>query len=72
VVLAPLCRTTVSLLLFAVPHGGQQAARRNAWACMSADASRARGRRDADAAFLRASRAVAGREQIGTATPVGH
>jgi hypothetical protein len=48
------------LLLVALPAGGQKAARRNAWSAMSADASRARGRREAEAALalaeLRSSR----------------
>ena len=39
-----------SLALAALPHGGQRSARRNAWASMSADAARARARRDAEAA----------------------
>ena len=43
------------LLLAALPGGGQRTARRNAWAAMSADAVRARGRREADAAMARAS-----------------
>jgi len=61
VLLAPLRRTTRSLLLFAVPHGGQQVARRNAWASMSVDAARARGRREAEAAFAQASRGFGAR-----------
>jgi hypothetical protein len=40
-----------SLLLLALPAGGQQTARRNAWAGMSADSARARARREADAAL---------------------
>ncbi len=62
---APLTRTprfvrsvARDLLLLAVPHGGQQHARRNAWAGMSRDAGLARDRRAAeaavDAALLRA------------------
>ncbi len=46
----PLQRTTLNVQSFAlalVPHGGQRSARRNAWAAMSADAVRARARRDA-------------------------
>jgi hypothetical protein len=42
------------LLLAALPAGGQCVARRNAWSAMSADATRARGRRDAEAAMARA------------------
>jgi hypothetical protein len=49
-----MIRTLQSLVLLAAPHGGQQSARRNAWAAMSADATRARARRDADAAMDRA------------------
>jgi hypothetical protein len=43
-----------SLLLTAVPHGGQRSARRNAWASMSSDAVLARSRREADAAMAQA------------------
>ena len=39
-----------SLVLLLVPHGGQHAARRNAWAGMSADAARGRERWEAQAA----------------------
>ena len=42
-----------ALSLFAVPHGGQRRARRNAWASMSADAALARSRREAEAAMGR-------------------
>lgn len=52
--------TTQGLVLLALPHGGQHAARRNAWAAMSADSTRARGRREVttalDAALDRAAR----------------
>jgi hypothetical protein len=47
-------RTLEGLLLLALPHGGQQAARRNAWAGMAADSALARARREADAAMDRA------------------
>jgi hypothetical protein len=47
-------RTVEGLVLLALPHGGQQAARRNAWASMAADSARARARREADAAMDRA------------------
>ena len=40
-----------SFVLSVIPHGGQRSARRNAWASMSSDAVRARGRREADAAM---------------------
>ena len=46
--------TVEGLVLLALPHGGQQAARRNAWASMAADSARARARREADAAMNRA------------------
>jgi hypothetical protein len=49
-------RTTQASLLFLLPHGGQGQARRNAWAAMSADAVRARARREADAALSLAAR----------------
>ena len=56
-------RTLQGLALLAVPHGGQQAARRNAWAAMAADSARARARREADAAMNRAV-AAAGRTAL--------
>ncbi len=40
-----------SLLLLALPHGGQRSARRNAWAGMSADAALSRARAEADRAL---------------------
>ena len=43
--------TGQSALLLALPHGGQNLARRNAWASMSVDATRARARREAAAAL---------------------
>jgi len=46
-----MSRTIEGLALLAVPHGGQQVARRNAWASMAADSARARARREADAAL---------------------
>jgi hypothetical protein len=36
-----------SVLLFVLPHGGQNLARRNAWASMATDATQARARREA-------------------------
>lgn len=42
------------LVLTALPHGGQRAARRNAWAGMSRDAARSRARREAQAALAAA------------------
>ena len=66
-VLVPLSRPTVplgsavplvqALLLFALPHGGQLRARRNAWAGMAADAARARATREAAAALAVAAAA---------------
>ena len=56
-------RTVEGLVLLALPHGGQQAARRNAWASMAADSARARARREADAAMSRAVTA-AGRTAV--------
>jgi len=47
-------RTVQTLALTVVPHGGQRSARRNAWASMSADNSRAQARREADLAMARA------------------
>jgi hypothetical protein len=44
-------RTAQQLVLLALPHGGQQLARRNAWASMATDSARARARREADAAL---------------------
>jgi hypothetical protein len=37
-----------------LPHGGQGAARRNAWSSMAHDVTRSRARRDADLAMDRA------------------
>lgn len=62
----PLPRPSTSLLLARVvvlavlPHGGQQTARRNAWAGMAADAQRSRARRDAAAAMDVAVAAASG------------
>ena len=47
-------RRSQSTLLFLLPHGGQNAARRNAWSSMSVDAARARARREAAVAMTRA------------------
>ena len=58
--------TVEGLVLLALPHGGQQAARRNAWASMAADSARARARREADAAMNRVV-ASAGRTALGQA-----
>ena len=55
----PVTRTVQSLALFALPHGGQRAARRNAWASMSAESAWARSRREADLALQRAISASA-------------
>ena len=51
----PVARTVQSLALLALPHGGQRAARQNAWASMSADAAWARNRREAWLAIDRAA-----------------
>ena len=48
-------RSAQGLLLLALPHGGQQVARRNAWAGMVADTQRSRARREAEAAVLLAA-----------------
>ena len=50
-------RLAQSAVLLVLPHGGQQAARRNAWAGMAADSARGRARREADAAMTAAVRA---------------
>ena len=50
-----LRRTAQSLVLLLLPHGGQQTARRNAWAGMVADSARARSSREAQAALDRAA-----------------
>ena len=47
-------RLVQQALLAAFPHGGQGAARRNAWAGMSEGAARARARREAEAAVVTA------------------
>ena len=54
-------RTAQSLLLLALPAGGQATARRNAWAGMSADAARGRDRRQAEAALAAADVRAYGR-----------
>jgi hypothetical protein len=59
-------RAVEGLVLLALPHGGQQAARRNAWASMASDSARARARREADAAMNRAVD-LAGRTVTGPA-----
>ena len=46
--------TARDLLLLAVPSAGQLTARRNAWASMSENATRARAQREADTAMDRA------------------
>ena len=56
-----------SLLLLAAPAGGQAAARRNAWAGMSADAARGRERRLAEAALAAADVRAYGRRGSTTA-----
>ena len=52
--MARLSTSLQSALLLALPAGGQATARRNAWAGMSADAARARSRRQAEAALAAA------------------
>ena len=47
--------TGQAALLLLLPHGGQQAARRNAWASMATDATRARARVEAAAALTHAA-----------------
>ena len=64
---APLLSAGQSLLLAALPAGGQTTARRNAWAAMSSDAARARARREA-ATAMAAAELVHGRRRTGTAT----
>ena len=52
----PLIRTGQSVALLLLPHGGQRAARRNAWAGMVSDSARSRAGREAQAAMDRAAR----------------
>lgn len=47
----PLHHLVLTTLSRFFPEGGQRTARRNAWAAMSNNASRARDRREADAAI---------------------
>lgn len=54
-----------SLLMTALPSGGQRAARRNAWAGMVADAARSRAQREAEVA-LAAAHARAAVRRTGT------
>jgi hypothetical protein len=56
----PSLLSAQALLLALAPHGGQQTARRNAWAAMSVDAARARARREAAAAVNAAATRHAG------------
>ena len=63
---APLLSAGRSLLLAALPAGGQTTARRNAWAAMSSDVARARARREA-AAAMAAAELVHGPPHSGTA-----
>ena len=60
--IARAASVTTTVLLTALPHGGQRTARRNAWASMSTDAARARGRRDADAAMAQSAFRAQARE----------
>jgi hypothetical protein len=53
--------TLQSLLLLALPGGGQARARHNAWAGMSADAARKRERRQAESALAAADVRAYGR-----------
>jgi hypothetical protein len=54
------------VLLVALPAGGQQTARRNAWAGTSRDAARSRARREADAALAAADARHASRTRTGS------
>jgi hypothetical protein len=49
----PVTKTVQALVLIAVPQGGQQVSRRNAWGCMSANSAWARTRREAIALMQR-------------------
>jgi hypothetical protein len=60
-----------SLVLLALPGGGQATARRNAWAGMSADAARGRERRQAEAALAAADVRAYGHRD-GTSSGVRH
>ena len=75
VLLRPAVPLAQALLLAVLPHGGQHAARRNAWAGMSADAARGRARREAEAALAlavaAASAAPAGAPADRRAVPGG-
>ena len=55
ITIARAASLTTTVLLTALPHGGQRTARRNAWASTSSDATRARGRREADAAMAQSA-----------------
>ena len=54
------------LLLLAFPAGGQQTARRNAWAAMSAGVARSRARDAAEAALAAAEQRVERRAGAGS------
>jgi len=47
-------RSFEQAMMTVLPHGGQGAARRNAWAAMAVDAAQSRARREADLAMDRA------------------
>jgi hypothetical protein len=47
--------TGQAALMFVLPHGGQNLARRNAWASMATDVARARARTEAADAMTRAA-----------------
>jgi hypothetical protein len=69
----PLHHLVLTTLSRFFPEGGQRTARRNAWAAMSSNASRARDRREADAAIVAAvgrASALGSGKALGTA-PAG-
>ena len=57
-------RTTRDLAMAVLPHGGQRAARRNAWAGMSADLAQSRSRREAEAAMELAVLRASARDRV--------
>jgi hypothetical protein len=61
-------RSVETAMMAVLPHGGQGAARRNAWSAMAADAIQSRARREADLAMDRAVSRSAARAAHPSAT----
>jgi hypothetical protein len=66
--LLPGARCLAQSWLLLAPQGGQQQARRNAWAAMSATSARTRERRLAQEALRSAAQRAHGRQALGGGT----